>query len=389
MTDHRAPTLRATWMGGDVAGTKRRAYLTYFAVVLAGVLMLWRVVPHVNPAVASVADAIVPATLAFFAVCLVVLWRWPDTLRIVEVLQYVAYFPILLGLLALLLSSATTEVGRHEAVAAFSVWLPMVVVWSFVVFGSKGGPYAAFGFLCAAGAVIASHLMGGASLGAAGVAFVVQSGVATAVSIVLLYALSYLLERQTANRLAAEVAAEYAVKDVLTGVFTRFALGVRFEQALSLARRTNRRLAVALLDLDDFKPVNDDLGHAAGDEVLRVIATRMTAAVRDADTVARIGGDEFVTLAFVDGAAHARRLAERLVSLTDDPIFVNGLEARVRASVGVSVFPDDAETVEGLLAAADAAMYAAKAAGKGQVALAAQAISDTLVPRSGPVGGRA
>ena len=373
MTDHRAPAPPSIPNGDGLSSVKRRVYLAYFVVVLVGVVALGHQVPVLDPAAASVADTIVPPTLAFFALCLLVLWRRPDLLRVVEVAQYAAYFPILLSLLALLLSQSTTEALRHESIASFAVWLPIVVVWSFIVFGSRRGPYAAFGFLGAAGAVIAVHLAGGETLGTAGAAFVLQSGVASAVFVVLLFALSHLLERQTASRIAAEVAAEYAIKDVLTGVFTRFALGVRFDQALSLALRSDRRLAVALVDLDGFKRVNDDLGHAAGDQVLRGLATRITTAVRDADTVARLGGDEFVVLAFVDDAAHALRLGERLVALGDEPIVAHGLEVDVGMSVGVSVFPDDAESADALLAAADAAMYAAKATGKRGAALASQA----------------
>jgi len=376
MSGHRAPPPASISSHGDESSVRRRAYVAYFAVVLLGGLVLGHTLPLVAPGVASVVGAITPPTLAFFAVCLVVLWRRPDLLRVVEVAQYAAYYPILLGWLALLLSAATTEAGIHTAVSLFAVWIPFVAVWAFIVFGSRGGPYGAFGFLAAAGVVIAAHPAGGRDLGAAAAAFVLQSAVANAMFVVLLYALSHLLERQTASRIAAEIAAEYAIKDVLTGAFTRYALGVRFDQALAVARRTDRRLAVALVDMDDFKRVNDDLGHAAGDEVLRALTARITAAVRDADTVARLGGDEFVVLAFVDDASDARRLGERLVALGDTPAHVNGLEVDVGVSVGVSVFPDDAESVEVLLALADAAMYAAKASGKRRAALAAQATLD-------------
>jgi len=380
MTGHRPTPPPSIGTGNDPSGVKRRVYLAYFAVVLLGVLALQRSVPLLDPAIASVADTIVPPTLVFFAVCLLVLWRRPDLLRVVEVAQYAAYFPILLGLLALLLTNATTEAGRLTAVSSFSVWIPMVAVWAFIVFGSRGGPFAAFGFLAATGLVIAGHPTSGQDLGAPAAAFVLQSAVANAIFVVLLFALSRLLERQTASRIAAEVAAEYAIKDVLTGVFTRYALGLRFDQALAVARRTGRRLAVALVDIDDFKRVNDDLGHAAGDEVLRELGARMSAAVRDADTVARLGGDEFVVLAFVEDASHGVRLGERLDALGDEPVRANGLAVDVGMSVGVSVFPDDADSVDGLLAVADAAMYAGKATrkatGKRRAALAEHATPD-------------
>ena len=373
MTGHRPTPPAPIENGSDLSGVKRRIYLAYFAFVLVGVLALERILPLVDPGVASVAATIVPPTLVFFAICFLVLWRRPALLRVVEIVQYAAYYPILLWLLELLLSNTTTEAGRLTAVSSFAVWIPIVVVWAFIVFGSRGGPYAAFGFLAASGAVIAVHPSGGQDLGAPATAFVLQSAVANAIFVVLLFALSRLLERQTASRIAAEVAAEYAVKDVLTGVFTRYALGLRFDQGLAVARRTGRHLAVALVDVDDFKRVNDDFGHAAGDEVLREFSARMTTAVRDADTVARLGGDEFVVLAFVEDASHALRLGQRLVAPGDEPVRANGLVVDVGVSVGVSVFPDDAESVAGLLAAADAAMYAAKATGKRRTALAEHA----------------
>ena len=377
MTANHVPAPAPTRAGSALSGVKRRAYMAYFAVTLVGALALGLVLPLLDPATSGVAFATITPTVAFVAICFVVLWRRPDLLRVVEVAQYAAYYAVLVGLLALLLSSATTEAARFAAVASFAVWVPAVFAWSFIVFGSRGGPYGAFAFLAAAGVVVAAHLAGGEVLGATGAMFVIQAIVASTTLVVLLYALSHLLERQTASRIAAEVAAEYAVKDVLTGVFTRFALGLRFDHALALAHRTGRRLAVALVDLDGFKRVNDDLGHAAGDEVLRELAARITAAVRDADTVARLGGDEFVMLAFVDDSSHAVRLAERLITLSDGPFLVNGLEVDVGTSVGVSIFPDDAESAEALLASADAAMYAAKATGKRRVALASQA---TAIP---------
>ena len=373
MTANHVPAPVPTRAGSALSGVKRRAYMAYFAVTLVGALALGLVLPLLDPATSGVAFATITPTVAFFAICFVVLWRRPALLRVVEVAQYTAYYPILLGLLALLLSDATTEAGLLVAVASFAVWIPAVVVWSFIVFGSRGGPYAALAFLAAAGVVVSAHLAGGEVLGATGAMFVLQAIIASTTLVILVYALSHLLERQTASRITAEVAAEYAVKDVLTGLFTRFALGLRFDQALAVARRTGRRLAVALVDLDDFKRVNDDLGHAAGDVVLRELAARMTAAIRDADTVARLGGDEFVVLAFVDDASHAVRLAERLVTLGEDPIPVNGLEVEVGTSIGVSLYPDDAESAEALLASADAAMYAAKATGKRRLALTSQA----------------
>jgi diguanylate cyclase len=219
------------------------------------------------------------------------------------------------------------------------------------------------------------------ALGTTGTVFAVQLIVASGIFVVLLYALSRQLERQTATRIAAEYAAEYAVRDSLTGVFTRFALGLRFDQALGIARRADRRLAIFFVDVDDFKRVNDDFGHAAGDDVLRELARRIQAAVRGADTVARLGGDEFVVLSFVDDAARAASIADRLVAVSEEPLRIAGMEIAVGVSVGVAVTPDDGTEIEALLASADGAMYAAKVRGKGRRALASEA---TPIPTSRP-----
>ena len=311
--------------------------------------------------------------MLFFSACLVALAIRPGLLRLIEVVQYFAYYPILIGLLALMLSGAAPDADRLLIISSFSVWVPVVSVWAFIVFGSRGGPHAALAFLATAAVVLAVHPGRTEALGEPSPVFLVQAAVAHVGFVVVLYGLARLLEAQTARRVAAEAAAEYAVKDALTGVFTRFALDLRFEQALALARRSTRPLAVYFLDVDDFKRVNDDLGHAAGDDLLREIARRITAAVRDADTVARLGGDEFVVLAFVEDARHTESLAARLVAVGDEPMLCNGLEVTVAISVGVSLFPDDAETADALLAAADAAMYAAKAQGKRRWAHASSA----------------
>ena len=359
--------------GIDASLVKRRVYLAYFAFVVVGASALGLALPVLDPSIAVVAVAIVPPTLLFFGLCLVTLAIRPGLLRLIEVAQYFAYYPILIGLLSLMLSNAAPEAGNLQAIASFSMWVPVVAVWAFIVFGSHGGPYAALTFVAAAGVVLAVHYRGAETLGPASTVYLVQAVVAHIGFVVILYALSRLLEAQTARRVATEAAAEYAVKDALTGLFTRYAFDVRFEQALALARRTTRPLAVYFLDVDDFKRVNDDLGHAAGDDLLRELAARIKAAVRDADTVARLGGDEFVVLAFVEDARHTESLAARLVAVGDEPMLCNGLEVTVAISVGVSLFPDDAEAADALLAAADAAMYAAKAQGKRRWAHASSA----------------
>jgi len=153
--------------------------------------------------------------------------------------------------------------------------------------------------------------------------------------------------------------------DPLTGLPNRALLADRFAQMIVQARRHGAQLGVLFVDLDEFKLVNDSLGHAGGDEVLKEAARRLQACVRAGDTVARIAGDEFAIVLddlarAEDAAAVAQKLIERLSAAVD----VGGHELFVSASIGVALFPADGEDVESLLGAADAAMYRAKQAGR-------------------------
>lgn len=166
--------------------------------------------------------------------------------------------------------------------------------------------------------------------------------------------------------------------DELTGLLTR----TGFRQALlatqAKARRHRNGFALFFVDLDNFKPINDQHGHAAGDQVLRTVASRFLAAVRESDTVARLGGDEFVVIAdeLADPLA-AARLAAKLVSCTTEAIGHGELLLRVAASVGVAVYPLDGED-DALVDAADAAMYRAKNAGRNCFRFAAAEHDDLL-----------
>jgi len=153
--------------------------------------------------------------------------------------------------------------------------------------------------------------------------------------------------------------------DPLTGLPNRLSLASRLDHAIATARQEGRSAAVLFIDLDGFKAVNDGRGHAAGDAVLREIATRLRARLRDTDTVARLGGDEFVVVAERMGdARQASRLATKLLGVIADPIEVGAETLGVTASIGISLCPEDGQQGDALIAAADAAMYAAKRGGK-------------------------
>ncbi|HVS25098.1 MAG TPA: diguanylate cyclase [Gammaproteobacteria bacterium] len=155
-----------------------------------------------------------------------------------------------------------------------------------------------------------------------------------------------------------------ASHDFLTDLPNPILLRDRIAQAIALAHRHDKQLAVLFIDLDGFKPVNDLLGHAVGDELIRTIALRLIASVRESDTVSRNGGDEFVVLlSEIDHAEHAALSADKIIAAVAAPHEVFGRKLRLTASVGVAVYPTDGASAEALLKSADAAMYHVKDTG--------------------------
>jgi diguanylate cyclase (GGDEF)-like protein/PAS domain S-box-containing protein len=155
--------------------------------------------------------------------------------------------------------------------------------------------------------------------------------------------------------------------DALTDLPNRLLLQSRLKHAIEQARRDNRNLGVLFLDLDRFKHVNDSLGHPAGDELLQIVATRLRSRLREVDTLARVGGDEFlVLLESMADPNDAASVAQTLIALVKEPIYLKGgREVYVGASVGISIFPGDGNNAEQLIRNADTAMYQAKEGGRG------------------------
>ena len=167
----------------------------------------------------------------------------------------------------------------------------------------------------------------------------------------------YLLWKTAAMSLERE---RHALHDGLTGLANRLSLAEHVERHLAEGRPG----ALALLDLDRFKDVNDTLGHAVGDELLQMVGDRLRAGVRDTDIAARIGGDEFVLLLDVADETAARDVLERLGELLLEPYELGGARLEVEVSIGVAMLPDHGDDLEVLQRRADAAMYAAKGAGE-------------------------
>ncbi len=160
---------------------------------------------------------------------------------------------------------------------------------------------------------------------------------------------------------------EMATHDYLTGLPNRVLLTDRFAIVAALARRNKFKLAVMSLDLDKFKSINDTLGHNAGDQVLKVISRRLTEIIRASDTIARIGGDEFIlVLLETNQREDATVIAQKILNAFIEPLSIDGHQLHLSTSIGIAIYPEDAEDMETLIKKSDAAMYYAKGHGRNQ-----------------------
>jgi diguanylate cyclase (GGDEF)-like protein/PAS domain S-box-containing protein len=168
------------------------------------------------------------------------------------------------------------------------------------------------------------------------------------------------------DRKQAELRIRYmALHDGLTGLANRVLLGDRLSQAISLGGRNQRSVAVLMLDLDRFKIVNDSFGHYVGDRLLEEVSRRLLATLRESDIVARLGGDEFVIgIPFATSRRDVEIIAQKVLDAVNEPLEIVGHKLQMTTSIGISMYPPDAENAESLLQYADAAMYEAKKNGR-------------------------
>ena len=168
--------------------------------------------------------------------------------------------------------------------------------------------------------------------------------------------------------IARERARQLASYDQLTGLANRTLFQDRLEQAVASARRNRDLLAVLFFDIDDFKQINDSLGHLAGDALLRLVGQRIGSCLRKSDTGARLGGDEFaILLTHLEDEGEAARIAEKVLALIREPLSSDAGSPSISASIGIAMFPRDANDTQGLLKKSGAAMYQAKAAGRDRI----------------------
>lgn len=177
---------------------------------------------------------------------------------------------------------------------------------------------------------------------------------------------TYVVARDITERLEAEKLIHYqAYHDLLTGLPNRVLFMDRLENAIRRARREKEGLAIMFFDLDRFKIVNDSLGHSVGDELLKQVSRRLKIALRESDTLARFGGDEFIVLlSDITSAEVAQKIGEKVHSAVNEPFQIDDQEIFITASIGISLYPQDGEDAEALIKNSDTAMYHTKERGK-------------------------
>lgn len=189
---------------------------------------------------------------------------------------------------------------------------------------------------------------------------------------VFLALLTWLLVRDRARAIGYADRMHYLSNyDQLTGLPNRALFADRFQVALASAKRNHTRLSLFFMDLDKFKPINDAYGHAVGDQLLREVSKRLKECIRESDTAARIGGDEFVVLLTAcppDG--DAMRVCEKIISRLKEPFSLGGQQMQISASIGVAFYPEHGQNLDDLTRSADTAMYAVKKHGSGNIGIA-------------------
>ena len=191
------------------------------------------------------------------------------------------------------------------------------------------------------------------------------------------------VSRDISERKVVEEQIEHqAYHDALTGLPNRRLFRDRLTIALAHARRMSTPLAVMFLDLDRFKDVNDSLGHSLGDELLKAVALRLKTALRQEDSIARMGGDEFtILLANLKVPEDAAKIAQKILDVVAQPVRIEGNELFITTSVGIALYPSDGDTAEALLKNADHAMYRAKEAGRNLVQMYTQSMNTMAMER--------
>ena len=290
---------------------------------------------------------------------------WPRSLRPVLPIAVAGTGVFFVAKLALLLFALPTGVdAQHELTETF-FWIPAVYLLSFLLPGGRGGRALAAAFT---GAVLAMSLLfiADPALHADrwGLIYALsEMNLANTVQLALTFALIGLKEAYARAHTERHLAQRFARQDLLTGLPNRRALEADLEALIDAD--DDARAAVLFLDLDGFKVINDTLGHEAGDTLLKLVAGRLSGAMREGDLVARMSGDEFVVVAGgLRSRAEAGDIARRIFSALSQSFTYNGSQLGLTLSIGVAFLPDDGGDARTLLRHADSAMYRVKRSGK-------------------------
>jgi diguanylate cyclase (GGDEF)-like protein len=184
----------------------------------------------------------------------------------------------------------------------------------------------------------------------------------------------------TAYKKAQEMIHHMAYHDPLTGLPNRILLNDRLNMAIARAQRGGKKIAVMMLDIDKFKGINDQYGHEAGDKLLKTVADRLGNALRKSDTIARMGGDEFIVIVpEMEKSADVSVVVQKILKTFSTPFDCNGFKLPSSTSIGVAMYPEDGDNGEALIRCADIAMYSVKARGGNNFCIYVPEIEDKQV----------
>ena len=362
------PRFRLPCLPADEAGARRAFYLASSGFcVFSGVLLAL-----FNPEFdwfGSFYATLVPLVLLTQTALTLLLWLRPGSLAFVERALFAVGAGYNLAVFARVLYIGS-DLDIQGYANAYSTFSPLLYVWAFLAFGRRG-LWSALLFMGSVLALAAPYVLGLTPARADSgtiVALVLSVPTVGGAYLVMLYALTHFLERNVRARASAEAEARLAYLDPLTGLPNRLLFDQRLGETFHTAQRERQGFALAFIDLDAFKAVNDTFGHAAGDALLKEVATRLGGPLRASDTLARISGDEFaVILPMTASPAAVEGVAERLLGAFEVPFNLGGVSYRASASMGFALYhaPQTLpHTPDMLLAQADKAMYVAKRCGR-------------------------
>lgn len=342
----------------------RRLTLIIYPLGLLGLLLGCMGELHVQ--VSSFDLLIHPPMIALTSLMGIVLLLWPHTFSWVVSLMVpgISVFILVRVIGILFLAPPGLAVGYEMAEAIY--WTPIIYIFAFLVPEVRGGRLVSIVFTTAFFLLTLIYIFFHPFQSASEATdLLIQVNLVNIVQLILSLGLVRLREQYSQAKLQLQFLDHTAHTDLVTGLPNRLSLQHILENALSIAQKNHEQLAILFIDIDRFKLINDTLGHSMGDLALETIATRLSEVLRDDDVVARISGDEFVVIIRKPDQPEAvKAIAERILARLSETFDLQGQNHSISASIGGSLFPDDAEDAETLIRHADSAMYKVKKRGK-------------------------